>query len=107
MSYELAVSVCGRGEDPNHRSHWGFLLSAPGSQYGNLLQVVPLDLERLIYQFERRDGESLESRSCEGRYIVANLSAPKYQEAESIITREPAPRNGKVCLCLAAAGKCG
>lgn len=94
--YELTIGVYGRGEDPNHRSHWVFVLSAPSSQFGNILNVQLLDLDRLIYQFERRDREPLQSQGWEGRFMVANIPASKYREDEAIITREPAPRNGTV-----------
>lgn len=93
--HELSIAVDGRGEDPNHRSHWGLLLSAPGAQFGNLFHVQVIDPDHLIYQFERKSDHRIRNYG-EGRLIVARIEVSRYRQAEEIITREAAPRNGKV-----------
>ncbi|OCL15195.1 hypothetical protein AOQ84DRAFT_329797 [Glonium stellatum] len=95
MSYhELSIVVDGRGDDPNHRSHWSFLLSTPGARFGNLFHVQVIDPDHLIYQFERQSDHLIQSHG-EGRLLVARIGAWRYRQAEDIISREPAPRNGK------------
>ena len=93
--HELSIAVDGRGQDLNHRSRWGLLLSAPGAQFGNLFHVQAIDPYHLIYQFERKSDHRIQNYG-EGRLIVAQIEVSRYRQAEEIITREPAPRNGKV-----------
>lgn len=95
MSFSLSVIVDGPGNDPNHRSHWAFALHDPASQYGDLLQVTVLDLDRLIYAFDKRKGVEIQSRSAEGYFTIASLAREEYRRADKIISDEPAPRNGK------------
>lgn len=47
--YTLSIAVYGPGEDPNHRSHWGFLIHGHGHEVGNLLHVQLLSLVGLVY----------------------------------------------------------
>ncbi|KAF2661331.1 hypothetical protein K491DRAFT_449648 [Lophiostoma macrostomum CBS 122681] len=95
MSYYLSVIVDGPGDDPNHRSHWAFALHAPGSSVGNLLQVNLLDLNRLVYSFDKRKDVKVQSESSEGYFSIATLSLEQYQRADQIISQEPAPNNGR------------
>ena len=95
-SHTLSIAIEGTGEDPNHRSHWSFLLSCPGSSFGTLLQVQVISLEGLIYQFESRTGHPFETPNLEGRVILGDIEATKYNQVVKIISGEPAPRNGKV-----------
>jgi hypothetical protein len=101
--YTLWIGVDGDGEDPNHRSHWGFLLARPGDLLGRLLHVELISLEGLIYQFETRTGHPLESQSCEGRVLIDHIDSTKYHQVVKIISDEPAPRNNKVWYQLAMA----
>jgi hypothetical protein len=94
--YTLSIGVYGDGEDPNHRSHWGFLIFSPGSEVGNLLHVQLISLQGLIYQFETRSGHPLESQTCEGRVLLGYIESTKYNQVVKIISEEPAPRNNKV-----------
>lgn len=95
MSYNLSVVVYGPGDDPNHRSHWTFALHAPNSSIGNLLHVTVLDLDKLIYGFDKRKGVEVQSKSSEGYFTIASLSPEQYRRADEIISQEPAPNNGK------------
>ncbi|KAF2248946.1 hypothetical protein BU26DRAFT_519123 [Trematosphaeria pertusa] len=95
MSYNLSVIVYGPGDDPNHRSHWAFAFHAPGSSVGNILHVTLLDLNKLVYAFEKRKGVEVQSKSSEGYFTIATLSLEQYQRADRIISQEPAPNNGK------------
>ncbi|KAF2268696.1 hypothetical protein CC78DRAFT_350808 [Lojkania enalia] len=95
MSYTISIVVHGPGDDPNHRSHWSFALYRDNSVIGNVLHVVLLDLNKLIYGFDKRTGVSYHSRSSEGIFTVANLTHSQYLQADRIISQEPPPRNGK------------
>lgn len=98
--YTLSIGIYGDGEDPNHRSHWGFLIFSPGNEVGNLLHVQLISLGGLIYQFETRSGHPLESQTCEGRVLLGYVESIKYNQVVKIISEEPAPRNNKVDALL-------
>lgn len=104
-SIELVIAVYGPGEDPNHRSHWGFLIHGQGHEVGNLLHVQLISLEGLVYQFETKSGHPLESQTCEGRLFLHYIEASKYNQVVSTISREPAPRNNKVRAPLLMTGR--
>lgn len=94
-TYTLSIVVCGEGDDPNNRCHWSFVFHRAGADRGNLLQVSLIDRDRLWYQLDRRDGVTVLSPSSEGRFQVVTISATQYAQAYSIISKEPAPRNGR------------
>ncbi|EMD92018.1 hypothetical protein COCC4DRAFT_63423 [Bipolaris maydis ATCC 48331] len=94
-TYTLSVVVHGEGDDPNNRCHWSFVFHRAGADRGNLLQVLLIDLDRLWYQLDRRDGVTILSASSEGCFQVATFSANQYAQVHSIISKEPAPRNGR------------
>ena len=98
--YTLSIGVYGDGEDPNHRSHWGFLISSPGNEVGNLLHVRLISLQGLICQFETRSSYPLASQTCEGRVLLGYIESTKYNQVVKIISEEPAPRNNKVRIRL-------
>jgi hypothetical protein len=95
MSYQLSVEVYGSGEDPNHRSHWGFMINQPSSSIGDLLHVRVIDLEKLWYQFEERYGTNVVSMQAVGMCKIADLTPKQRQDAIAIIKKEDAPRDGK------------
>jgi hypothetical protein len=94
-SYTLSIVIYGEGDDPNNRSHWSIIFHSAGAERGNLLKVSLIDRDCLWYQFDRRDGVTILSQSSEGYFQVATLSATQYQQASSIIGKEPPPRNGR------------
>ncbi|KAJ8111989.1 hypothetical protein OPT61_g5540 [Boeremia exigua] len=85
----------GPGEDPNNRSHWGFLIHSQGQKVGNLLHVQLISLTGLVYQFEVKSGHPLESETCEGQLLLNYIEASKYHQVVSTISQQPAPRNNK------------
>lgn len=93
--YHLSIIIQGRGDDPLHRSHWVFAVHRAHSKLCTLFQVNLLSEEGLIYQFETRGGESLDSQSNEGYFLVTKFKADEYNRVTQLISREPAPRNGK------------
>lgn len=92
--YLLSIIVSGRGDDPNHRSHWAFAIHRPDQPLCTLYQVNLIG-EGLIYQFEERGGEPLLSRSSEGHFLVGPIKSSNYVKTKEIISKEPAPRNGR------------
>ncbi|KAF1918788.1 hypothetical protein BDU57DRAFT_511539 [Ampelomyces quisqualis] len=98
--YTLSIGVYGDGEDPSHRSHWGFLMSKPGQAVGNLLHVQLISLQGLVYQFETRSGHPLQSQTCKGMVLLDYIQPANYNQVVKIISEEPAPRNGKVRIPL-------
>ena len=92
--YLLSIIVYGRGDDPNHRSHWAFAIHRPGSELCSLYHVYLIG-EGLIYQFEERSGQPLESQSSEGYFLVGHIKASNYTRTKQILSQEPAPRNGR------------
>jgi hypothetical protein len=100
--YTLSIGVYGDGENPNHRSHWGFLIFQEGCEVANLLHVSLISLVGLIYQFETRGGQALESQTCEGRILLGYIEPTKYHKVVGIISSEPAPRNNKVSKNIVA-----
>ena len=50
-THVLSIVVSGPGTDPNHRSHWAFAIHETNSEFGHILDVNVIDLQRLIYQF--------------------------------------------------------
>ncbi|PWY92371.1 hypothetical protein BO70DRAFT_357489 [Aspergillus heteromorphus CBS 117.55] len=95
MSHQLSIEVFGTGEDPNHRSHWGFMIHRPPNRTGDLLHVRLLDLDRLWYQFEARLGTDLLTMQAVGICKIAELSAQQRHQAIEVIKNEPAPRDGR------------
>ncbi|EUC39847.1 hypothetical protein COCMIDRAFT_41726 [Bipolaris oryzae ATCC 44560] len=83
--YTLSIGIYRYREDPNHRSHWGFLIFRQGNEVGNLLHVQLMSFEGLIYQFETRSG----------RVLLGYIEPTKYNQVVDIISKEPAPRNNK------------
>jgi hypothetical protein len=90
--FVLSIIVYGLGTDPNHRSHWALAIHRPDEQNGVVLQVIPIELSRLIYQFDLRRDVLLCNKSSEGSFIVATLDHSR--RAEELIREEPAPRDG-------------
>jgi hypothetical protein len=95
MSYYLSVVVDGLGDDPKNRSHWAFALHASNASIGTILQVLVLNLDRLVYGFDKRKGVDVQSTSSEGYLTIANLSLEQKYQANEIISQQSAPRNGK------------
>ncbi|KAJ5084471.1 hypothetical protein NUU61_009050 [Penicillium alfredii] len=95
MTYELAIEISGAGEDPNHRSHWGFVIHQPPQPFGDLLHVHLIDLDRLWYDFEVRVGSTIPSMQAVGKVKLASLDARQRHEAIEVISAEPAPRDGR------------
>ncbi|KAJ9303236.1 hypothetical protein DTO271G3_610 [Paecilomyces variotii] len=95
MSYEFSIEICGQGEDPNHRCHWGFMINQPAECFGDLLHVRVIDLDRLWYQFEYRSGSSLDDLQAVGKCKIASLTPEQRQNAIELIKAEKAPVDGK------------
>ncbi|ORY14749.1 hypothetical protein BCR34DRAFT_211001 [Clohesyomyces aquaticus] len=83
-----------RGDDPNNRCHWSFVFHDAGAEIGNLFQVLVIDLDRLCYQFDRRDGVDILNPTSEGRFEVVTIRASRYRHATAILKKEPSPWNG-------------
>jgi hypothetical protein len=96
MTYELSLLIDGPGSDPNHRSHWSFLLHRPGSTYGTIMHVELLDLSRLWYQCEERTGAPLSVPATEGRVrITKDLSEAQGAQVKRVVAGVGAPRDGR------------
>ena len=97
MAYQLSITVFGLGEDPNHRSHWGFTLHQPSTGIIDLLHVRLIDLDKLWYQFEPRLGTNLAdlaTMQAMGMCRLAQLNHQQRQQVIQVIGNEPAPRDG-------------
>ncbi|RDH33795.1 hypothetical protein BDQ94DRAFT_169871 [Aspergillus welwitschiae] len=99
-SYELSIQIFGPGEDPHHRSHWGFLIAKPSSPTGDLLHVQVIHLDNLWYQFEARINTPLRTMEtmmqAVGKVKLATLGGEQQrQQAIEVITASPAPRDGR------------
>jgi hypothetical protein len=90
----LSIAVYGPGTDANNRSHWAFAIHKPGSDRGNLLQVLVISLRGLIYQLDARQDVTFLGEDSEGAFALATLTAEQAREAARIIAQEPAPRDG-------------
>ncbi|PLN79451.1 hypothetical protein BDW42DRAFT_195167 [Aspergillus taichungensis] len=95
MAYELSIEIFGLGEDPRHRSHWGFVINRPSQLVGDLLHVKLLDLDRLWYEFEPRMSTPLVTMQAVGKVKLGELTELQRQEAIRVISSERAPRDGK------------
>ncbi|KAL2835118.1 hypothetical protein BDW59DRAFT_155943 [Aspergillus cavernicola] len=95
MAYELSIEVCGPGLTPQSRSHWGFAIRERGASFGDILHVQLIDLERLWYQFDAREGIDLATMQAEGMAKVVDLTAEQRRQIVAVIRAEPAPRDGK------------
>ncbi|KAJ5653223.1 hypothetical protein N7490_000226 [Penicillium lividum] len=95
MQYQLSIQVFGTGEDPNHRSHWGFVIHQPPRTFGDLLHVRPVDMDKLWYEFEPRFGTDLDIMQALGLCKIGTLGSPQRRLAIEVISQEPAPRDGK------------
>lgn len=93
-TYVLSIVVDGPGTDPNHRSHWALAVHQANAVSGMILQVSVLDLERLIYQFDRQNNAILRNRGSEGSFAVASLAPGDVRRAVDIINQEAAPSDG-------------
>lgn len=94
-THELYIPISGAGLTPQSRSHWSFLLRTPGKSYGDLLHVQVIDLDRLWYQFDSREGIDLTTLHAEGMVKITDLSAEQRRRVLSVIRAEAAPRDGK------------
>ncbi|KAJ5259354.1 hypothetical protein N7478_012335 [Penicillium angulare] len=81
MAYELSIEIFGTGEDPQHRSHWGFVIHRPSSLVGDLLHVKVIDLDRLWYQFEPRMNTPLRTMQAVGKIKLGDLNEQQRQHA--------------------------
>ncbi|KAK1141561.1 hypothetical protein N8T08_008976 [Aspergillus melleus] len=95
MAYELSIQVFGTGEDPRHRSHWGFVIHKPSALVGDLYHVKVIDLDKLWYQFEPRTSTPLRTMQAVGKVKLGDLSEKQRQDAIQVITSSPAPRDGR------------
>lgn len=95
MQYQLSIEVFGTGEDPKHRSHWGFVIHQPTRSFGDLLHVRPVDIEKLWYEFEPRFGTDLNIMQALGLCKIATLDSQQRRFAIEVISQEPAPRDGR------------
>jgi len=93
-SYVLSIVVYGPGTDTNHRSHWAFAIHQETAKSGILLHVQVIDLNKLIYQYDERNGVDIRSKSSEGSFTVTSLTKEHLQQAVKVIREEPAPRDG-------------
>lgn len=91
--HDLSIVIFGPGIDARNRSHWAFAIHERGSNIGTILQVLVIDLNRLIYQFDERSGVDVRSESSEGSFSVAALEKEQIRQAIKIIREEPAPRD--------------
>lgn len=95
MEYHLSIGVFGTGEDPQHRSHWGFVIHHPTCLIGDLLHVELLDLDTLWYEFEMRFKTDLAIRGAQGLSRITTLDPLQRNKAIEVIKSEPAPRDGQ------------
>lgn len=95
MAYQLSIEIFGEGDSPNHRSHWGFMIHEPTKQFGDLLNVRLIDLDKLWYQFDYRSGSKLATMEAVGICKVSDLNSQQRQKAIDVIKAEEAPRDGK------------
>ncbi|KAJ5108499.1 hypothetical protein N7456_005174 [Penicillium angulare] len=95
MNYHLSIEVFGTGEDPKHRSHWGFVIHQPSRTFGDLLHVWPIDIDKLWYDFEARFGTELNIMQAKGLCQISTLSSSQRRQAIEVISQEPAPRDGR------------
>ncbi|KAJ5781723.1 uncharacterized protein N7518_010206 [Penicillium psychrosexuale] len=95
MVYVLSIEISGAGEDPQHRSHWGFTMHKPSSPIGDLFHVEVIDIDRLWFQFESRMGTGLRTMDAIGEVKLGELSEQQRQQAIQVIKSSPAPRDGK------------
>jgi hypothetical protein len=93
--YELYLTVSGRGLDPNNRSHWAFMISRRGDNFGDLHNVVLINLEALLFMYEVREGSLLDSQECEGYCLLAVWNNEQRQQGIQAIKDEPPPRDGR------------
>ncbi|KAJ6155578.1 hypothetical protein N7470_006144 [Penicillium chermesinum] len=92
MQYQFSIEIFGHGEDPNHRSHWGFVIHRPPNTHGDLLHVRPIDLKRLWYEFEPQYGTELNVMQALGLCKISTLDSEQRRQAITIIGAEPAPK---------------
>ncbi|KAJ5609296.1 hypothetical protein N7528_009863 [Penicillium herquei] len=95
MQYNLSIEIFGTGEDPKHRSHWGFVIHQPPRTFGDLLHVWPIDIDKLWYDFEPRFGTELNIMQALGLCQISTLSSSQRRQAIEVISQEPAPRDGR------------
>ncbi len=95
--YTLTLLISGPGLSPEHRSHWSFLLYAPSSHVGTILEVQLISLQGLIYQFEEKTGIPLNDAMAEGRVWLADVAPERVGKVRAVVRREAAPGDGKVC----------
>ena len=99
--YLLSLLISGRGDDPNHRSHWALAIHLPSSNSNSnsnictLHQVNLISEAGLIYQFETRRGQLLDGPGVEGYFQLARFDADEHGRVTRLIAGEPAPRNGR------------
>ncbi|CAI7675632.1 unnamed protein product [Penicillium pancosmium] len=94
MAYQLSIEVFGSGEDPNHRSHWGFMIHQPPNTTGDLLHVRLIDLYRFWYEFESRSNTDIVDMQALGLCRLAELTPQQRLQVIQVIKSEPAPRDG-------------
>lgn len=94
-TYELYLTVYGRGLDPKNRLHWAFMVCRCGDDFGDRHHVTLINREALLYMYEVREGSLLESEQCEGRCLLAVWNAEQRQQEIQAMQDEPPPRDGR------------
>ncbi|TQB68885.1 hypothetical protein MPDQ_002658 [Monascus purpureus] len=95
MTLELHIEVFKNGDNPNQRSHWGFLLAKPEEDFGDLYHVQLIDQSTLWYQLAVREATTIKTRHAIGMCKIARLNAGLRSKVVEIISNEPAPRGDK------------
>ncbi|KAJ5241328.1 uncharacterized protein N7469_002919 [Penicillium citrinum] len=95
MAYQLSTEVFGTGEDPNHRSHWGFMIHQPPNTTGDLPHVRLIDMDRLWYGFESRLSTNIVGMQALGLCQLAELTPRQRRQVIDVIKSEPASRDGR------------
>ncbi|KAF3902819.1 hypothetical protein AA313_de0205791 [Arthrobotrys entomopaga] len=93
LTYDLCIVVYGDGANPApwQGSHWAIGIHVTGDyERGDLFQVLVLDDVRKWYHFDKRENDFLLNAMSE-----ATLSPEQKREVVSLISQEPAPRDGK------------
>lgn len=92
--HHLSIVIEGKGLYDETRSHWAFAIHPENENIGTILQVLVIDKERLLYQFDLRKGVDVRSLGSEGSFTLAKLKYEQVSQVRDIISSEPAPRNG-------------
>ncbi|KAJ5981315.1 hypothetical protein N7522_013736 [Penicillium canescens] len=94
-TYTLPIEIFGPGTAPNHRSHWGCMISQTNNtDYGDFVQVEVIDDRKLWFSYTPRYGTKIVDRQAVGMCKIVDLNPQERRRAIEVVEGVAPPIDG-------------